>query len=39
MSGAFVIRNQLGHYWGKSGSWVKGDRAVRSPAGRTKMKP
>ena len=24
MSGAFVIRNQLGHYWGKSGSWVKG---------------
>ena len=27
MSGAFVIRNQLGHYWGKSGSWVKGARA------------
>lgn len=27
MSGAFVIRNQLGHYWGKSGSWVKGGRA------------
>ena len=27
MSGAFVIRNQLGHYWGKSGSWVKGERA------------
>ena len=26
MSGVFVIRNQLGHYWGKSGSWVKGDR-------------
>ena len=26
MSGAFVIRNQLGHYWGKSGSWVKGGR-------------
>jgi len=24
MSGAFVIRNQLGHYWGKSSSWVKG---------------
>ena len=27
MSGAFVIRNQLGHYWGKSGSWIKGGRA------------
>ena len=27
MSGAFVIRNQLGHYWGKSGGWVKGGRA------------
>ena len=27
MSGAFVIRNQLGHYWGKSGIWVKGARA------------
>jgi len=27
MSGAFVIRNQLGHYWGKSGIWVKGGRA------------
>jgi hypothetical protein len=27
MSGAFVIRNQLGHYWGKSGSWVTGGRA------------
>ena len=27
MSGAFVIRNQLGHYWGNSGSWVKGGRA------------
>ena len=26
MSSAFVIRNQLGHYWGKSGSWVKGGR-------------
>jgi hypothetical protein len=24
MSGAFVIRNQLGHYWGKSSSWVNG---------------
>lgn len=27
MSGVFIIRNQLGHYWGKSGSWVKGSRA------------
>ena len=27
MSGAFVIRNQLGHYWGKSGSWIKVERA------------
>ena len=27
MSGAFVIRNQLGHYWGKSSSWVKGGNA------------
>ena len=27
MSGTFVIRNQLGHYWGKSGGWVKGGRA------------
>ena len=27
MSGVFIIRNQLGHYWGKSGSWVKGGRA------------
>jgi len=26
VSGVFIIRNQLGHYWGKSGSWVKGDR-------------
>ena len=26
MSGVFIIRNQLGHYWGKSSSWVKGDR-------------
>ena len=26
MSGAFVIRNQLGHYWGESGSWVTGGR-------------
>ena len=24
MSGAFVIRNQLGHYWGKSSRWVNG---------------
>jgi len=27
MSGAFVIRNQLGHYWGNSGSCIKGERA------------
>ena len=27
MSSAFVIRNQLGHYWSKSASWVKGGRA------------
>ena len=27
MSGTFVIRNQLGHYWGKSGVWVSGSRA------------
>jgi hypothetical protein len=27
VSGVFIIRNQLGHYWGKSGSWVKGGRA------------
>ena len=26
MIGVFIIRIQLGHYWGKSGSWVKGDR-------------
>jgi hypothetical protein len=26
VSGVFIIRNQLGHYWGKSGSWVKGGR-------------
>ena len=26
MNGAFVIRNQLGHYWGESGSWVTGGR-------------
>jgi len=24
MSAAFVIRNQLGHYLGKAGNWVKG---------------
>ena len=29
MNGAFVIRNQLGHYWGKSGSWIKGERATQ----------
>ena len=27
MSAVFIIRNQLGHYWGKSGSWVNGGRA------------
>ena len=27
MSGAFVIRNQLGHYWSKLGAWILGDRA------------
>ena len=27
MSGTFVILNQLGHYWGKSGAWVSGSRA------------
>ncbi|MBU02313.1 MAG: hypothetical protein CME55_03385 [Halieaceae bacterium] len=27
MSGTFVIRNQLGHYWGKSGVWLSGSRA------------
>ena len=27
MSSAFVIRNQLGHYWSTSGRWVKGGRA------------
>ena len=31
MSGAFVIRNQLGHYWGKAGSWVTGGRAGQIP--------
>ncbi len=24
MSEVFVVRNQLGHYWGKSKSWVDG---------------
>ena len=24
MSGAFVIRNQKGHYWGKAGHWIIG---------------
>lgn len=28
MSGMFVVRNQLGHYWSKSGSWVSGSRAA-----------
>ena len=27
MSATYVIRNQLGHYWGKSGAWVPGSRA------------
>lgn len=27
MSGTFVILNQLGHYWGRSGAWVSGSRA------------
>lgn len=27
MSATFVIRNQLGHYWGKSSAWVLGSRA------------
>ena len=26
MSATFVIRNQLGHYWGKAGAWVSGRR-------------
>ena len=26
MSATFVIRNQLGHYWGRSGAWVSGSR-------------
>ena len=35
MSGTFVIRNHLGHYWGKSGVWVSGSRAGHvSPVGR-----
>ena len=29
MSGAFVIRNQLGHYWGKPGDWILGDRSAQ----------
>ena len=29
MSGAFVIRNQLGHYWSKPGGWILGDRAAQ----------
>ncbi|MGB0156355.1 MAG: hypothetical protein ACPF86_03685 [Luminiphilus sp.] len=29
MSGTFVIRNQLGHYWGRSGEWVSGSRAAQ----------
>ncbi len=27
MTDVFVIRNQLGHYWGKSKSWVDGSEA------------
>jgi len=27
MSSTFVILNQLGHYWGKSGVWLSGSRA------------
>ena len=27
MSGTFVVLNQLGHYWGKSGAWVSGTQA------------
>ncbi|MDG2460056.1 MAG: hypothetical protein P8M73_04160 [Luminiphilus sp.] len=26
MNDNFVIRNQLGHYWSKSGSWISGAR-------------
>lgn len=29
MSGAFVIRNQLGHYWSKPGEWILGDRTAQ----------
>ena len=29
MSGAFVIRNQLGHYWSKPGDWILGDRSAQ----------
>ncbi len=29
MSGAFVIRNQLGHYWSKPGDWILGDRSTQ----------
>ena len=27
MTDVFVIRNQLGHYWGKSKTWVDGSEA------------
>lgn len=29
MNEAFVIRNQLGHYWGKKKCWVDGSRAKK----------
>ena len=29
MSGAFVICNQLGHYWSKPGDWILGDRSAQ----------
>ena len=36
MAELFVIRNQLGHYWGKSKTWVDGSeaRAVKHTAHR-----
>ena len=29
MGSAFVIRNQLGHYWSKPGDWILGDRSAQ----------
>jgi hypothetical protein len=29
MNEAFVIRNQLGHYWGKKKCWVDGSKAKK----------